>query len=139
MSTEDTSTNEVVHIESEIARAIPRAHVGRRLGEALSRMRGRRVTARVTFSDVNGPKGGLDIRCAVQVHLAGRAPISAVALGKTPRLAFDTAYTLTRRGLERVLDRRQESERRPKKFYAAKQLLVSGGIQKENLRGERST
>jgi hypothetical protein len=117
-------TNDAVRIETEIDRAIPRAHVVQRIGQALRRVRTRHATARVTFSDVNGPKHGLDIRCAVQFALAGKPPITVTEVGKTPRLAFDAAYAPARRGLDRALARWEESERHPKKYFVAKRLLT---------------
>ena len=118
-------TNDAVRIESEIGRAIPRAHVAGRLRRALGRVRIRHATAEVTFTDVNGPKGGLDVRCVVQFALAGRPPISVARLGRTPRLAFDAAYEPARRALDRVLQRWEASERRPKKYFTAKRLLIA--------------
>jgi hypothetical protein len=119
----NTSTNDAIRIESEIDRAIPREHVTRRLLQALRRKGPRHATARVTFSDVNGPKGGLDIRCIVQFTVAGRPPISVTSSAPTPRLAFDTSYDTAHRAFDRALDRWEHAARRPKKYYAAKRLL----------------
>jgi hypothetical protein len=123
VSTGAKIANDAVRIESEIDRAIPRVHVERRLAQALNRVRVRHATARVTFSDVNGPKGGRDVRCAVQFRVAGRPPISVTSVGTTPRLTFDAAYVSARRALDRALARWQASARRPKKYYVAKRLL----------------
>jgi hypothetical protein len=75
------------------------------------------------FADVNGPKGGLDVRCAIDVRIPRTAPLHAEALAERDVTAFDrSAAAITRRIAQRFL-RRQESERRPKKYYAAKRLL----------------
>jgi hypothetical protein len=119
----NTITNDAIRIESEIDRVIPREHITRRLLQALRRKGPRHATARVTFSDVNGPKGGLDIRCVVQFVAAGRPPISVTSLAPAPRLAFDMSYDTARRAFDRALDRWEHAARRPKKYYAAKRLL----------------
>ena len=120
MSTPDRITNEAIRIESGIERPIPRGHMTRRLTQALRRVR--HATARVTFSDVNGPKGGLDVRCVIQFVVAGRPPITVARVETTPRLAFDESYGLARRAFERAQDRWEHAARRPKKYFAAKRL-----------------
>lgn len=80
-------------------------------------------TTRVTFTDVNGPKGGRDIHCAVLVSLPGRPAIRAERAQTTPRLAFDENFARLTRQLEDVRRQRRESSRRPRKYFAAKRLL----------------
>jgi ribosome-associated translation inhibitor RaiA len=113
-----------IHIENDTQEPIPREHVMTRMTQVLTRLATSAVTARVTFSDVNGPKGGADIRCALLVSLPGRPPISAEHAETTARLAFDESYARVMRQLEHVLGRRQEASRRPKKYYAARRLLA---------------
>lgn len=62
-------TDTQIRIEGRVSHRIPRAHIVTRLSRALGRLPLAPVTAHVTFSDVNGPKGGADIRCAVLVAL----------------------------------------------------------------------
>ena len=64
-----------IRIENETKERIPRQHVTGQMTRALRAIEGSPVTARVTFSDVNGPKGGADIRCALLVSVPGQAPI----------------------------------------------------------------
>jgi hypothetical protein len=40
------------------------------------------INVHVTFADVNGPKGGRDVRCAIDVRIPRTAPIHAEALGE---------------------------------------------------------
>ena len=81
------------------------------------------VRVHVTFSDVNGPKGGADVRCAIDVRIPRTAPLHAEALAEGAVLAFDlSADAMTRRIAARLL-RRQDVARRPKKYYAARRLL----------------
>ena len=112
-----------IQIEGALERPIPRGHVTTRMRQVLGRLPVHPVKARVTFSDVNGPKGGNDVRCAVQVELPHQAPIHVKRVALTPRLAFDASYDRVVRQLEGYRERLQDSRRRPKKYYAAKRLL----------------
>jgi ribosome-associated translation inhibitor RaiA len=112
-----------IRIEKEVDRPIPRAHVTTRLRRVLSRLPLAPVTAHVTFADVNGPKGGNDIRCAVRVELPRQPPIHVERVAPTARLAFDASYDRMVRQLERHRERWQDSRRRPKKYFVAKRLL----------------
>ena len=116
------SAAKAIHIEGEIGRRIPRAHVTARLSQALSRLPVHPVAARVRFSDVNGPKGGNDIRCAVLVEMPRRPAIRVERQATTPRLAFDASYERLVRQLERSRERWQNERRHPKKYYVASRL-----------------
>jgi ribosome-associated translation inhibitor RaiA len=98
------------------------AHVTKRMTAALTRLAVKPVGAQVVFHDENGPKGGIDIRCAVSVRLPYRPSVRVEHMGETPRLAFDAAFAVLERQLERYLERARESRRRPKKYYVAKRL-----------------
>ena len=88
-----------------------RNHVDRRLRFALTRFGSRIRRLSVGLTDVNGPKGGVDIQCRVQADLASgetlvvrevRAdPFTAVA-GASERIA----HSITRR-LDRLKDARR--------------------------------
>jgi hypothetical protein len=47
------------------------------------------VRARVSFADVNGPKGGLDVRCAIDVKIPRTAPLHAEETAACDVTAFD--------------------------------------------------
>jgi ribosome-associated translation inhibitor RaiA len=115
-----------IDITSDVPRPIPSAHVGSRMRRVLSRLPLGPVTAHVAFRDVNGPKGGNDIRCAVLVELPRRPAIRVERLGRTPQIAFDATYDRVVRQLERSRERQQDSRRHPKKYYAASRLLQGG-------------
>ncbi len=100
-----------------------RAHVTARMTAALARLAVPPMTARVTFFDENGPKGGVDIRCALLVRLPRRPAIRAEHMGETPRAAFDGAFAVLERLLERYVERGRENRRHPKKYFVAKRLL----------------
>lgn len=101
-----------IRIANGTDRAIPRHYLVSRLTETLARIQVQPVTAHVSFADLNGPKGGVDIRCAVRVDLPGQPPVLAEAFATTPRLAFDESYARLVRRLERGVARWEESRRR---------------------------
>ncbi len=116
------SAEPAIHIEGEIGRLIPRGHVAMRLSRALRRLPVHPVAAHVRFSDVNGPKGGNDIRCVLLVVLPRRPAIRIEREATTARLAFDASYERMIRQLERSRERWQDERRHPKKYYAASRL-----------------
>ena len=83
------------------------------------------TSARATFTDENGPKGGNAIRCALEVRLPRRAAIHVEAVASAPRGAFDGAVAKLERQLDRVFDTTREMRRRPKKYFAARRTLLS--------------
>ena len=84
-----------------------------------SRGRVRPTSARVGFTDENGPKGGVGMRCVLTVELPRRATAHTSGLGETPRLAFDAAYAALEQELTRERQRRRDVARRPKKYFVA--------------------
>lgn len=101
--------------------------IRRRLDILGDRVRPAPVSARIGFTDENGPKGGKDTRCAVTLEVPRRPALHVEDVADSPRLAFDTAFA----GLERLVLRERAvtraQRRRPKKYYAAKRLLEGAG------------
>lgn len=99
--------------------------VGRRLRAAarvtamLAAMPERVSSARLAFTDENGPKGGPAVRCAVTVTLAGWGRMHVADQATTPGLALAGALGRLERRLERRREIDRDSGRRPKKYYAA--------------------
>jgi ribosome-associated translation inhibitor RaiA len=85
----------------------------------LAALPGRASSARVTFSDDNGPKGGEAVRCAITVSLAGWGRLHVEDRATTPALALAGAVAKLERRLERRRGIDRDSSRRPKKYYAA--------------------
>ncbi len=81
------------------------------------------VTAQVNFFDENGPKGGVAIRCAFTIRLPYRPAVRVEHMAGTPRLAFDGGLAKLERQLEEYRERHRESQRYPKKYFVARQLL----------------
>ena len=80
-----------------------RARIERRVGKALDRVKPAPTTALVTFTDVNGPKGGVDNRCAVTVRIPRRTrvrtiPTSGGSRGSTARRCSASPTTTRRAG-----------------------------------------
>ena len=80
----------------------------------------------MAFFDENGPKSGVAIRCALMVRLPVRPAIRAENTAETHRLAFDGGFATLERQLARHREVSRERRRRPKKYFIAKRLLVSG-------------
>ncbi len=107
------------------------AHVTRRLETVLGRLAVRPVAVQACFFDDNGPKGGIDARCALTVRLPYRPSVRVEEMGETPRAAFDRVFDLLARRLERYVVRDRESKRRPKKYFVAKRLLAGAGARRD--------
>jgi len=105
-----------------------RARAAKVVGAALEHIKLAPIRAKVTFFDDNGPKGGLGMRCAMDVRLPYRPAIRVEQAAETTRLAFDGAFAALERKLERYRERDRDIKRRPKKYFVAKRLLA-GGLQ----------
>ena len=103
-----------------------RARSAKVVGAALENIKLAPIRATVTFFDDNGPKGGLGMRCAVDVRLPYRPAIRVEQVAETGRLAFDGAFAALERQLERYRQRDRDIKRRPKKYFVAKRLLAGG-------------
>jgi hypothetical protein len=111
-----------VRIDDEAAGRIPRAHVTARMKQLLRRLPVRPMAVRVRFSDVNGPKGGADIRCGIVLTTPGEPAIRVERTQTTARLAFDESYERVLRRAGRPRRQWREAQRRPKKYFAARRL-----------------
>jgi hypothetical protein len=100
-----------------------RARILKRLRLALVGVRTSPVRVSVTFADVNGPKGGLDVRCAIDVRIPRTPALHVEKIAGRDVTAFDQCAAMMSRQIAEELGRRQERGRRPKKYYAARRLL----------------
>jgi ribosome-associated translation inhibitor RaiA len=103
-----------------------RTRITKQLEKALAPLQAKPVSARVTFSDENGPRGGLGMRCALTVRVPRRPVMRVVQQAATPWRAFDESFATLERQLAKYRERRAERPRRPKKYYVAKRLLAEG-------------
>ena len=67
--------------------------------------------ARVQFSDVNGPRGGVDKRCQVELSTDGAGTVVIASLARDWRTALDRSLTRATRVLRRSLQRNQKPVR----------------------------
>ena len=100
------------------------AKASARLASALASPPLRATSAQIRFTDENGPKGGVAIRCAVSVTLPRRRPIHVEDVATSPRLALDGALAKLDRGLTRLREVAREQRRHPKKYFAAARELA---------------
>ncbi|HXD96795.1 MAG TPA: HPF/RaiA family ribosome-associated protein [Candidatus Acidoferrum sp.] len=103
-----------------------RLRADQRVAAAIAALPPRVTSARVVFSDVNGAKGGLDMRCAITVNLSGRRRLHVEDLATTPRQALDGALAKLDRRMLRTEESDRDSRRRPKKYYAASRVTDKG-------------
>jgi ribosome-associated translation inhibitor RaiA len=118
-----TTKLEAIRI-SGIERDPLRSRVARLMTEALAKLTVGPVTGQAAFFDDNGPKGGRAMRCALTVRLPFRPSIRVERSDVTSRPAFDAAFAVLERQLERYRERDRDSKRHPKKYFAARPSLV---------------
>jgi ribosome-associated translation inhibitor RaiA len=104
-----------------------RAVVEKRLNAVLEHGRARPTSTHVTFADINGPRGGVDIRCAVTLEVPHQPTLHASALAADLRLALDGAMAALEHELVRQRQRRRTLARRPRKYFVAAQGLQADG------------
>lgn len=119
-----TTTASTIQI-SGIERDPLRSRATRLMTETLAKLTVAPVKGQVAFFDDNGPKGGRAMRCALTVRLPFRPSIRVERTAETPRLAFDAAFAVLERQLERYRERDRDSKRHPKKYFAARRALAA--------------
>jgi ribosome-associated translation inhibitor RaiA len=115
-------TIEIVGLEGDRRLATT---VTRKMAAVAGRLKVAPVRSQVAFVDDNGPKGGPAIRCAITVRLPYRPAVRVERAAERQRLAFDAAFEVLDRQLERYRTIERDRRRRPKKYYAARKLLTS--------------
>ena len=108
-----------------------RTLVNGKIAASLGRLHVPATTARVQFSNETSAKGGPTARCSITVDLPRRPELHADVTGESTRLAFEQAFAMLERQIERDRERRREERRRPKKYYLAKRLLEPGASSQE--------
>ncbi len=67
--------------------------------------------ARVQFSDINGPRGGVDKRCKLELSTLGSGVLVTASLARDWRTALDLALGRATHALALSLDRTQKPSR----------------------------
>ncbi|KND59541.1 hypothetical protein BVER_01300 [Candidatus Burkholderia verschuerenii] len=78
--------------------------------------------ATVSLSDINGPRGGLDKRCQVEVHIDREKKVVATSIARDWRGAIDLALARAARTLVRKRENRQSVK--PTRRVRAKTLAM---------------
>lgn len=82
--------------------------VSRRLTFLVGRFRSTIMKVRVRFSDVNGPKGGIDKQCVVKVKLWTAGEITIRGKGNEYQSVFQTSFERLIRSVRRELLKQRE-------------------------------
>lgn len=104
---------------------IARLQLLRRVEAALTPASGAVHHCRVAFTDENGPKGGVDTRCTIDVQLVRRASIHVEGQGTSEALALREALERLHRRVDAAIGAGRDAARRPKKYFVASRALSS--------------
>lgn len=74
--------------------------------------------AEVQMSDVNGPRGGIDKRCQVELRTDGAGSVVVTSVAKDWRTALDQALARAARFLMRLWRRSNDSRRLRQRFIS---------------------
>jgi|CXWL01.1.fsa_nt_gi ribosome-associated translation inhibitor RaiA len=85
-----------------------RLHVMRRMHFALGRFDHGVRRARVRLEDLNGPKGGVDMRCSLELFVNGQKPCVAQAVDADLFAAIDRATGIAGRMLASALAKKRD-------------------------------
>jgi len=80
------------------------------------------AAVRVSFRDLNGPKGGRDQRSAITMRVPRRRAIHVERTEATAELAWRSALDTLGQQLQALFAERRAQARRPKKYYVARRL-----------------
>ncbi len=117
----EVQTTQITGVEREPAL---RARVAKLMAAALTKLPVRPLRSEAVFVDDNGPKGGPAMRCALTVRVPHRPNVRVERSAETRRLAFDEAFAVLERQLERYRERDRDSKRHPKKYFAAARAVA---------------
>lgn len=112
-----------------------RQYIERRLRFALGRFASAIQRVKVRTEDINGPRGGIDKRCHVEVQLrASRSsPILVTSDDSTLQAAVDCSAKRAARNVARKLDRRFDRSPQRKSTRAHDDLLESEEASSANI------
>jgi hypothetical protein len=79
--------------------ALLRVQIERRVRQTLKRLAWLAPRVRIALSDINGPRGGIDKRCQVEVMPDGGKPVVVTSLAKDWFSALQSALTRAARSL----------------------------------------
>jgi hypothetical protein len=97
-----------VEVSTDTRTAADIASVTAAVEAGLSHYKKRLTRVEVHLSDVNGPKGGPDCRCALEARAAGRQPVAVTNDADTPDAAVKGAVEKMRRMLQTTFGREDD-------------------------------
>jgi len=100
--------------------------IGKKLDALAGHLHRPPTAVHVGFRDENGPRGGVDTRCALTIEMPGQRALHATDIAATARQTFDLAFEALERRALKEIDRARDGRRRAKKYYVAKRLLETG-------------
>jgi hypothetical protein len=101
-----------VHLETPSREALAlRDHALQRVRFVLRRLTWAVPRADVRLMDLNGPRGGMDKQCRIELRTPGSGPLVVTAVARQWQRALDEALSRAAHGLRRALGRRREPAR----------------------------
>lgn len=88
-----------------------REHIQRQVRFALSRFSDRIQRVRISVADINGPRGGLDKRCLIQVDMTAKPGLVAEVTDSNMYAAISRSASRANRLVSRCLKREQAQKR----------------------------
>ena len=85
-----------------------RVHTERRVRQTLKRLAWLTPRVRVHLSDINGPRGGIDKRCQIELMTDGSHPVVVTSMARDWLSALQSALTRATRALLHNWQRRQK-------------------------------
>lgn len=89
-------------------------HARKQLDEALAPFHARIAQVRVRMNDVNGPRGGHDKRCHVELRLRTGGRVVLHEVDEDLYVAISLAAARLKRAVSQRIDRHHPRERRPR-------------------------
>lgn len=89
-----------------------REHIERRIQFALSWANHNLQKVTLRLDDINGPKGGADKSCRIQIPITGGKPVVIEDIQSDLYIAIDRAVERAGRALSRKLERKREHTHR---------------------------
>ncbi len=96
-----------------------REHVSRRVAFQLDHLSDHVASVTLRLEDINGPKGGVDMRCTVLVRGTWQSPVMVCELSDSPYVAVDLALERVARAVGRDLGRQRSSRRQAGEWRSA--------------------
>jgi hypothetical protein len=105
-----------------------------RLRRALGRLHGLVARIKVRLDDVNGPAGGVDKRCNVEILVHGSSPVAVSATARTWQDSVEAAASRIRQRVVLQLHRVTVVEHQPSALVPARARVVTPAAGARSLR-----